>query len=77
MTKLKPWRMDFGAIVGLAVGSLVWWSAYDPESGLTQNPHLIVVPVAFGMFVVSLRNRRKKVGPYGPEAIERNKQGSA
>ena len=76
MTKSKPWRIEVGAIVGLAIGFLVWWCAYDPVAGLLQNPQLIIVPVAIGVLAVSLRNRRQKVGPYGPEIIERNKRGT-
>jgi hypothetical protein len=76
MTKSKPWRIEVGAIAGLAIGLLVWWSAYDPTSGLLQKPQLVVVPAAVGMLVVSLRNRRKKVGPYDPEIIECNKRGA-
>lgn len=75
MTKPRPWRIEVGAIVGLLVGVAVWWSAYDPGAGLLQKPHLLIVPAALGMFVVSLRNRRKKVGPYDPEPVERNKRG--
>lgn len=75
MTKARPWRTELGSIVGLAVGVLVWWSAYDPAAGLLQNPQLVIVPTAFGVLVVSLRNRWKKVDPYDPEIIERNKSG--
>jgi hypothetical protein len=75
MTKARPWRTELGAIVSLAIGVLVWWSAYDPGEGLLQNPQLIIVPAAFGVLVVNLRNRWKKVGPYDPEIIQRNKSG--
>ena len=75
MTKARPWRTELGAIVGLVVGLLVWWSAYDPAAGLFQNPQLVIVPAAFGVLVVSLRNRWKKVGPYDPEIIDRNNSG--
>ena len=51
-------------------------SAYDPGAGLFQNPQLLIVPAALGMFVVSVRNRRKKVGHYDPETVERNKRGA-
>jgi len=75
MTKPKPWRIEIGAIVGLAIGCVVWWSAYNPNAGLLQNPQLLIVAAAFGMFAVSVRNRRKKVGPYDPEIIEKNRRG--
>lgn len=75
MTKTKPWRTEIGIIVGLAIGFTVWWSAYDPTSGILQNPQLIIVPSAFGVLVVVLRNRYKKVGPFDPSTIEQNKEG--
>ncbi|GAA3888014.1 hypothetical protein GCM10022276_03900 [Sphingomonas limnosediminicola] len=75
MTRAKPRRTDIGVIVGIAVGVLIWWTAYDPRAGLLQNLQLIIVPAAFGVVVVTLRNRWKKVGPYDPETIERNKRG--
>ncbi len=75
MTKPTPWRIELGVIVGLIIGVVVWWSAYDPGAGVFQKPQLLIVPAAFGIAVVSLRNRRKKVGPYDPEVIERNRRG--
>ena len=60
MTKSKPWRIEVGAIAGLTIGLLVWWSAYDPASGLLQKPQLVVVPAAVGMLIASLRNRGRK-----------------
>jgi len=73
--KAKPWRMSVGLIVGLIVGTLVWLSAFVPGAGPFQNPQLVIVPAALGMLTVSVRNRRKNVGPYDPETIERNKRG--
>ncbi|WP_336981432.1 hypothetical protein [Altererythrobacter fulvus] len=67
--------MEFGFVIGLLIGALAWWSAYEPGAGLFQNVQLIIVPAAFGIFVVSLRNRRKRVGPYDPEVVARNKDG--
>ena len=75
MNKSKPWRMDVGMLVGLLVGALVWWSAYEPDLGLMQKPQLLVVPAALGALVVGLRNKRKKVGPYDAETLARNKRG--
>jgi hypothetical protein len=74
--KPKPWGMKVGILGGLLVGALMWWSAYDPRLGLTQKPQLLLVPGAVGILVVSLRNRRRKVGPYDPETLERNKRGT-
>ena len=75
MTKPRPWRIEIGAIIGLVIGFVVWWSVRDPVAGLFQNPQLLISPVAFGILIVSLRNRRKKVGPYDPEIIAQNKRG--
>ena len=61
--------------MGLAVGVLLWWGNYVPGAGWFQNLQLIVVPVAAGILIVSIRNRRKKIGPYDPEVIARNKRG--
>jgi hypothetical protein len=72
----KPWRMEVGMLAGLAVGLLIWWSAYEPSKGLFQNPQLVLVPAAIGALVVSLRNRRRKVGHYDPNSIERNRRGT-
>lgn len=76
MTKARPWRTELGAIVGLAVGVLLWWPAYDPAAGLLQNPQLVIVPAAIGVLIVNLHNRWKKVGPYDPKTIDRNKRGA-
>ena len=73
--KPKLWRTEVGALAGLAIGLLVWWSAYDPGAGLFQNPQLVIVPAALGILVVILRNRRKKVGPDDPETRARNESG--
>jgi hypothetical protein len=67
--------MDKGGAVGLLIGGLLWWSAYEPAESLFQNPQLIIVPAAIGVFIVALRNRRKKVGPWDPETIARNARG--
>ena len=75
MSKPKPWSMDRGAVVGLLIGLLLWWSEYEPAEGLLQKPHLIILPVAFGIGIVALRNRRKKVGAWDPETIARNRSG--
>ena len=73
--KPKPWPTEIVAMVGLAVGLFLWWSEYDPAAGLVQNPGAILGPAVFGMFVADMRNRWKKVGPYDPEIIERNRRG--
>lgn len=73
--KAKPWNMAIGIAAGVVVGALMWWRAYVPDAGVFQNPQLIVVPAALGVLVVSIRNKREKIGPYDPETIERNKKG--
>ena len=60
--KPKPWRMGIGALVGFIVGLVLWWNAYEPAEGLFRNARLILLSVAFGMAIVLLRNRWKKVG---------------
>lgn len=72
---MKPWKTSVGLAVGLVIGVLVWWSSYVPADGLLQKPQLVVVPAAFGILIVNIRNRRKKVGPYDLEVIARNKRG--
>ena len=64
-----------GAVVGLLLGLLLWWSEYDLAEGLLQKPHLIILPVALGIFIVGLRNRMKKVGSWDPESIAQNRNG--
>ena len=75
MSKPKPWSMDRGALVGLLIGVLLWWSEYEPNEGLFQKTYLIILPVAFGIGSVALRNRRKRVGAWDPETIARNRRG--
>jgi hypothetical protein len=73
--KSKPWNMMVGVGIGLIIGALLWWSSYVPGAGLFQNPQILIVPAALGALIVSLRNRRKKVGPYDPDVIARNRKG--
>ncbi len=75
MTKLKPWRLDLGVAGGFLVGAVLWWSAYEPGGGLLQNPQLLVVPAAFGALFVTLRNKKRRVGPFDPNTIARNRAG--
>ncbi len=67
--------MTVGIAIGLVVGVLLWWGSYVPGKGLLQNPQLVIVPAALAILIVSVRNRRKRVGPYDPEVIARNKRG--
>ncbi len=75
MAERKPWRIEIGAAIGLVVGSLLWWDAYEPGLGLLQNAERLLFPVAMGILVVIVRNWRKQVGPFDPAVQESNKQG--
>ena len=72
---MKPWNMNVGMMIGLAVGTLLWWSSYVPGAGMFQNLQVVIVPAAVAILIVSVRNRRKKVGPCDPKIIARNKRG--
>lgn len=72
---MKPWSMNIGMAIGLAVGALLWWGRYDPGRGIFQNAQLVIGPAALAILIVSLRNKRNKVGPYDPDIIARNKRG--
>ena len=67
--------MEIGAAIGLTVGVLLWWDAYEPGRGLFQNAKFLLVPVAMGILVVIVRNWLKQVGPFDPDVQESNKQG--
>ena len=67
--------MEIGAAIGLIVGILLWWDAYEPGLGLFQNARFLLVPVAMGILVVIVRNWLKQVGPFDPDVQESNKQG--
>ena len=73
--KPKPWSMNIGMAIGLIVGMLLWWSSYIPSAGLSQNLRLIFWPMVCSVFIVSFRNRWRKVGPYDPEVIAKNRKG--
>ena len=75
MSKPKAWSVNRGAAIGLLFGLLLWWSAFESAEGLFQKPQLIILPVAFSIFIVGLRNRKKKVGDWDPETIEQNRDG--
>lgn len=75
VTKPKPWRMGTGIVVGSLIGALVWWSSHVPGAGLFQNPQLILFPIVMGILVVTLRNKRKKVGSFDPETVAQNRKG--
>lgn len=75
MTKPKPWRTSVGFTIGLLIGALLWWNAYDPSQGIFQNVGLLVTSAAFAILIVDIRNRRKKVGHYDPEVIAENRRG--
>ena len=55
MTK-KRWSLWAGFVVGLVAGLAIWWNTYNPNLGVIQNPQLIVVPSALGVWIFILRN---------------------
>ena len=61
--------------IGLLVGGLLWWSAYEPGLGLLQKPQLLVGSAALGMFIVIARNKRKKVGQFDEDHQAKNRRG--
>ena len=67
--------MEIGAAIGLAIGGLLWWDAYEPGLGLFKNAKLLLFPVVVGILVVIVRNWRKQVGAFDPDVQECNKQG--
>ena len=73
--KRKPWHAGIGAAIGLLVGGLLWWSAYEPGLGLLQKPQLLVGSAALGMFIVIARNKRKKVGQFDEDHQAKNRRG--
>ncbi len=73
--KSKPWRMAMGAAIGFLIGALIWWANFIPAAGFCQNPHLLLTPAALGIVIVSIRNRRKGVGPYDPDIAAMNMRG--
>lgn len=75
VVKPKPWNMTIGMLIGLLTGTALWWGSYVPGAGMFQNLQLVIVPAAIAILVVSVRNKRKQVGPYDPEVIARNKRG--
>ena len=62
-------------LIGFLIGAVIWWSAYVPGAGVLQNLQLLIGPAVFGVVIVSFRNWLKKVGPYDPETIEKNRRG--
>ena len=72
---MKPWSMNIGIAIGLAVGALLWWGSYETGAGIFQNVHLVIGPAALAILIVSVRNKRNKVGPYDPHIIARNQRG--
>jgi len=73
--KPKPWRIDVGMLVGLAVGAVLWWAKYLPGAGPFSNLHLLLMPAAAGILCVMWRNSRKQVGIYERRIVEQNKRG--
>ena len=75
VAKPKPWSMKVGMLVGLVVGVLLWWDAYEPGGGLLQNLRLLLGPIALGATFVGVRNWHRQVGPFDPDIIAENKRG--
>ena len=75
MKRPKPWRLEAGLATGLIVGGFWWWSSYDPFFGPFHNLRLVLIPAAIGMGVAIIPNRQKKVGPWDPNTIVRNRKG--
>lgn len=73
--RMKPWNMSVGIILGLFIGSLLWWGSFVPGKGIFQNLQLVIVPAALAIVIVSVRNKRKKAGPYNPEVTVKNRRG--
>lgn len=71
----RPWRLEAGAFAGVLIGAIVWGSQYEAGRSLFHDLHLLVIPAAVGMLAVDKRNKRKQVGPYHPNTIERNRKG--
>ena len=67
--------MGIGAAIGLVVGGLLWWNAYEAGLGLVQNVKLLLFPAVAGILVVITRNWLKQVGPFDPAVQEANKRG--
>ena len=67
--------MKIGAAIGLIVGGLLWWDAFEPGLGLFQNAQLLLFPVAGGILVVIVRNWRQQLGPFDPDVQASNRQG--
>jgi hypothetical protein len=75
LEKRKAWRIEAGILCGAVAGAILWMMAFVQGGGIFQNLQLILVPVAVGILVVVLRNRREEVGYYDPENLEQNRQG--
>jgi hypothetical protein len=73
--QMKPWNMTVGILIGLLVGVLLWLGNYVPNDGIFQNPKLVIAPAIIAVLIVTVRNRRNKLGPYDPQVIARNKRG--
>ena len=74
MTKAKPWRVEVGLAIGFAVGVFLWSAGGEPFK-LAELCRLIVGPSVVAIAVISASNKLKRVGPYDPEVLARNKGG--
>lgn len=63
---IKPWRIEIGLLIGIAVGGLLWILSLISEDQNDMKPELIIVFGASGVFIADMWNRwrgiRKKFG---------------
>ena len=75
--KEKPniWRYDIATMIGFVCGLLVWWGGSDARESWFDVAGNLVSFAALGLGVALFRNRWKKVGPWDPDTIAKNKRG--
>ena len=63
-------------LIGLAVGLLFWLIPDENGSFVLGDLPLILFPGVIAFAIADYRNRRKKVGRFDPELLERNRRGT-